>query len=247
MATRDLLCCERIIHNNEDGSLENTDFSEVPMSIPMDTALLYDGIPMETNIQDKHPGVGAEAEKVLAARAQTGDYAAFEELVRRYRNDVFALAYHFVRNREDAWDISQEVFIKAHRALRRFRGQAAFKTWLLRITANHCKDTFKKRRLQTVAFDETHPIENAASTARDPERTLADRELGQAIEAAVLALPEKHRMAFVLREYEGLSYHQMAQTMKCSVGTVMSRLHHARKKLRNSLIRMGVGEDYGHG
>lgn len=183
----------------------------------------------------------------LVARAQSGDDPAFEELVRRYRNDVFALSYHFLRNREEAWDISQEVFIKAYRSLRHFRGEASFKTWLLRIASNCCKDVFKKRRLETVSFDDALDATQAPSALPGPgERTQA-RELGRAIDAAVAALPAKHRAAFVLREYEGLSYQEMAEVMQCNIGTVMSRLHHARRKLQNALVEMGVVEERNHG
>ncbi len=176
----------------------------------------------------------------LAQRAQAGAQDAFEALVRRYRNDVFAVAYHFVRNRETAWDVSQEVFIKAHRGLGKYRGDAAFKTWLLRITANQCKDYLKKRRLDTVAFDDALHARKASSHMPDPAQALESQELGAAILTAVEKLSFKHRTAFVLREFEGLSYEEMAEVMGCSLGTVMSRLHHARKKLQKSLLLMGV-------
>jgi len=214
------------------------------MGLPLDGVLLYDSIPVDTNSQEERLLPRSETDAALVARARTGDYAAFEQLVGRYRNDVFALAYHFVRDREEAWDISQEVFIKAHHGLRGFRGEASFKTWLLRITANQCKDAFKKRRLATVALNEDLRGREAPSNLFSPRRALEAREIGEAIDAAVASLPPKHRLAFVLREYEGLSYDEMAQTMRCSLGTVMSRLHHARKKLQHSLIRMGVGETH---
>lgn len=183
------------------------------------------------------------SDAALVAQAQEGDFLAFEELVRRYRNDVFGLSQHFVRNREEAWDISQEVFIKAHRALNRFRGDSSFKTWLLRITSNQCKDFLKKRRLTTVPFDETFQAGDAPGSTMDPGQALEARELGEAIAKALDGLSAKHRTAFVLREFEGLSYEEMSQVMNCSLGTVMSRLHHARKKLQASLLRMGVVED----
>jgi RNA polymerase sigma-70 factor (ECF subfamily) len=183
----------------------------------------------------------------LVARAQSGDDHAFEELVRRYRNDVFALNYHFLRNREEAWDISQEVFIKAYRSLRHFRGEASIKTWLLRIAANRCKDVFKKRRLETVSFDDALDATQAPSALPGPDERTEARELGRAIDEAVAALPAKHRAAFVLREYDGLSYQEMAEVMQCNIGTVMSRLHHARRKLQNALVQMGVVEDRNHG
>lgn len=189
------------------------------------------------------PAARDHADAALAARAAEGDMDAFEDLVRRYRNDVYALSYHFVRNREDAWDVSQEVFIKAYRAIGTFRGEARFKTWLLRIAANHCKDTFKKRKLPTVAFDEAIGHDNHPRDVRAPDRALEASELGSAIERAIAALPPKHQAAFILREFEDLSYQEMADVMQCSIGTVMSRLHHARKKLQRALRDMGIGED----
>lgn len=185
------------------------------------------------------PVRGEEADAELVSRAQTGEMDAFEALVRRYRNDVYALAYHFVRNREVAWDVAQEVFIKAHRALDRFRGDASFKTWLMRITANQCKDFLKKRRLETVAYDDALQASEAPSHILGPDRVVEAKELGEAITKALEKLPFKHRTAFVLREFEGLSYEEMAQAMDCSLGTVMSRLHHARKKLQRNLLQMG--------
>lgn len=182
-----------------------------------------------------------EDDLALVTRAAAGDMGAFEDLVRRYRNDVYALSYHFLKNREEAWDTSQEVFIKAHRALGRYRGEASFKTWILRITANHCKDQFKKRKLDTVVLDETIGG-GPASPTLGPDRSLEAQELGKAIDEAVAALPPKHRMAFVLREYEDMSYQEMAAAMRCSLGTVMSRLHHARKKLQQALLDKGMVE-----
>jgi RNA polymerase sigma-70 factor, ECF subfamily len=179
----------------------------------------------------------------LVAHARTGEFHAFEEVVRRYRNEVFALSYHFVRNREEAWDISQEVFIKAHRGLKGFRGEASMKTWLMRITANQCKDFLKKRRLRTVAFNDALGGHDAPSPQLGPRKALEASELGAAIQSALDTLPHKHKTAFILRELEGLSYEAMSESMGCSLGTVMSRLHHARKKMQAALTRMGVVEE----
>jgi len=170
----------------------------------------------------------------LAMRARDGDSEAFESLVRRYRNEVYGLCWYFTRNREDAWDLSQEVFIKAWRALNRFRGDSSFKTWLMRIAANHCKDHLKKRRLDTASFDDALQAPDTESSA-NPSETAVSNELGAAIDAAVQQLPAKHQMAFVLREYKGLSYQEMAEVMQCNVGTVMSRLFNARKRLQELL------------
>ena len=181
----------------------------------------------------------------LAEQARQGDMDAFETLVRRYRNDVYALCYYFTRNREDAWDLSQEVFIKAHRALDSFRGDASFKTWLLRIAANQSKDHLKKRRLQTTPFDDAWQPQDA-DAGQTPGEAAEASELGAAIDAAVNRLPVKHRMAFILREYKGLSYQEMAEVMHCSIGTVMSRLFHARKRLQKILAPLGLTETSNH-
>ena len=170
----------------------------------------------------------------LAIRARDGDMPAFESLVRRYRNEVYGLCYYFTRSREDAWDLAQEVFIKAWRAIGGFRGDASFKTWLMRIAANHSKDYLKKRRLDTTAYDDALQAVEA-----DPNQTPADAaaaaELGRVIDAAVRQLPPKHQLAFILREYQGLSYQEMAEIMQCSIGTVMSRLFNARRRLQQAL------------
>ena len=209
------------------------------MSVTTETVLRYDGNIVVDDRPDDTTPLRDLADTALVARAQRGSAEAFEVLVRRYRNDVFAMSYHFVHNREQAWDISQETFVKAYRSLKWFRGDAGFKTWLLRIAANHSKDYLKKRRLDTLPFDDV-----VAATVADPvpgpDRLVAAEELGRAIEKAVAGLSAKHREAFVLREYQGLSYQEMAEVMGCNLGTVMSRLHHARKNLQEALTRMGV-------
>lgn len=216
------------------------------MGVLLNMQILYDSRRMEAASSAVISDPRGADDAALVAAAQAGDRYAFEELVRRYRNDVYALSYHFLKNREEAWDISQEVFIKAYQSLGRFRGESSFKTWLLRITANSCKDQFKKRRVDTVPFDDTLDAGNPPSAVLDPGAQSCAKELGAAIERAVAQLPAKHRTAFVLREYQGLSYQEMAETMHCNLGTVMSRLHHARRKLQNTLIAMGFVEGAPH-
>ncbi|MFP6581557.1 MAG: sigma-70 family RNA polymerase sigma factor [Candidatus Hydrogenedentota bacterium] len=213
------------------------------MSEAVELSLLMDDFMVESKDSKSYAELREADDQTLTGDARTGDYAAFEELVRRYRNDVYGLAYHYVRNREDAWDISQEVFIKAHRAIGSFRGDSSFKTWILRITANRCKDFFKKRKLKTISLDDSMPEARFESVAARPDESMASSELGQRITQALDTLSDKHKTAFVLRELEGLSYENMAEVMKCSLGTVMSRLHHARKKLQQTLLDMGVMED----
>ena len=178
----------------------------------------------------------------LVIQARDGSVEAFEELVRKYRNQVYALCYHFVHSREDAWDLAQETFVNAHRALPSFRGESGFKTWLMRIAANRCKDHLKKRRLDTVPFDDSLSADGPSHSPQ-PDEALEQRELAKAIENAVNGLPLRHRTAFLLREYEGLSYQEMAEVMNCNIGTVMSRLFHARRKLQALLLGTGLLED----
>ncbi len=213
------------------------------MGMPLSLRFRYpSGAVTTTNAISAVPLREAE-DSGLVAQARSGDYRAFEELVRRYRNDVFALSYHYVREREEAWDLTQEVFMKAHGGLKRFRGDSSFKTWLLRITANRCKDFFKKRKLRTVALETPDgQILDAPASTQQPDQRAESQELGVAIDAALKSLPEKHRTAIVLRELQGLSYEAMAEVMQCSLGTVMSRLHHARKKMQRALSDMGVVE-----
>ncbi|MBI4558941.1 MAG: sigma-70 family RNA polymerase sigma factor [Candidatus Hydrogenedentes bacterium] len=216
------------------------------MSLALDEPVRCEMESVSAHEEKKSADLRTEADVALVSLAQTGDFRAFEELVRRYRNKVFAVAYHFTRDREEAWDTSQEVFVKAHRGLRRFRGEASFKTWLMRITVNQCKDYVKKRRLYTVA-EEPEQLERAPSPQVGPRQAVEAEEIGQVILEGLDALPSKHRAAFVLREFEGLSYEEMAQAMGCRLGTVMSRLHHARRKLQQFLVRQGIVEVTSHG
>ncbi len=217
------------------------------MSIPLELVLRYDTAPVEDDSHDHRPNFRESDDNALVTSAKTGNIDAFSELVRRYRNDVYSMAWQFVRNREDAWDITQDVFVRADRSIRKFRGESSFKTWILRITANLCKDFFKKRRLKTVALDDSAANVAASEPQADPDRRLEAKELGGAIEKALQRLSPNHYQAFVLREFEGFSYQDIAKTAGCSLGTVMSRLHHARKKLQSSLTEMGYGELSSHG
>jgi len=214
------------------------------MSVPLMVYMRYDDAAVVEDISQIP--VRARTDEQLVAQAQSGEVDSFEELVRRYRNDVYALSYHYLRNREEAWDLSQEVFIKAYRSLGGFRGDSGFKTWLMRITANQCKDQLKKRRLAVVDLGE-EDTEQFAGDGPNAGQQVDAKELGQAIEKAVNSLPEIHRTAFILREYQDLSYQEMADVMQCNIGTVMSRLHHARKKLQQTLLGMGVLEGKDHG
>ena len=179
-------------------------------------------------------------DQVWVERAQAGDQEAFRHLVERYQRRVYAVAYGIVRNRDDAWDVAQEAFVKAYRNLTRFQGNSGFYTWLYRITYNLCIDTMRSRsRRSFVEMDSSRMLQAAvakeAPLETHPAKSVDRRELGEAIENALNELSEKHRAIIVLREIEGLSYEEIADVLKVSKGTVMSRLFHARRKLQDLL------------
>jgi RNA polymerase sigma-70 factor, ECF subfamily len=179
----------------------------------------------------------------LVARCQQGDTAAFDELITRYRQRCFAMIYQMVRNEEDAWDLTQDGFVKAWKSLVHFRGQSAFYTWLYRIMANVSLDWLRRKRVRGDAeFDDQlglRGMETAAPTAPKPElqpmERIADQEIRARVDAAIEKLSLEHRTVIVLREIEGLDYQEIADVVGCSIGTVMSRLFYARKKLQSVL------------
>ncbi len=179
----------------------------------------------------------------LIERCRAGDLTAFEPLVEKYRQRVWRLAYNFLRDREEAWDVAQEAFIRAYQALPSFRGQSAFYTWLYRIVMNVAADRARSRGARGRAFgtervpeedwDRVLADQNAADEA--PDAAAARREQRRKIDEALALLPEHHRKIIVLSDLEGLSYREIADTLEIPMGTVMSRLHNARKRLRDAL------------
>ncbi len=194
-------------------------------------------------------------DKALVARAQAGDRQAFEALVRKYQRRVYRLAFGMLKSQEDAMDVAQDAFVRAHQNLARFQGSAAFYTWLYRITTNLCIDRLRRRRGEAVEYDDSLAREDHTaaevglrrpSGATHPDKTALRRELGETIAAALAALPEKHREILVLREIEGLSYAELAETLQIKKGTVMSRLFHARKKMQALLAEYLTPEEFAH-
>lgn len=187
------------------------------------------------------PAEERRQEKALVEAAQNGDDRAFGTLVERYQRRVYALAFGILRHRDDAWDVAQEAFVKAYKNLGRFEGNSAFYTWLYRITYNLSMDTLRSRARREASDVDGRRAQAAAASAEEdggahPGEAAARRELAEVLEAAMLRLTEKHRAIIVLREIEGLSYEEMADVLKISKGTVMSRLFHARRNLQ-ALLR----------
>jgi RNA polymerase sigma-70 factor (ECF subfamily) len=180
----------------------------------------------------------AQAEDpVLVKAAQRGDEAAFEELVARHRDKIYGRAYSVVRNEEEAIDLSQEAWVKGWQRLTQFHGDASFSTWMTRITINLCLDHIRRRKRQpTDSLDalgeEGGGVERYMPPVTvNPTERLERGELRSRIDAAMCQLSEAHRTVLVLHEFEQMEYKQIAKTMGCSIGTVMSRLFYARRRL----------------
>ncbi len=176
-------------------------------------------------------------DRVLVRAAQRGDLEAFEELVARHRDKIYARAYSMMRNEEDAIDLSQEAWVKAWQRLAQFQGESSFGTWVTRIVINLCLDQLRKtKRQRTESIEEMN--EESGGVERqmpvvtiNPTAGLERSELRQRIDRALGQLSYEHRTVLVLHEFEELEYKEIARVMGCSIGTVMSRLFYARRKL----------------
>jgi len=202
---------------------------------------------METMPSQPVPATGAApdpaAERELVHRAQRGDLAAFEELVRHHHLRIYSLLYHMASNREDAEDLTQEVFLKAHAALGRFHGNSSFYTWVYRIAVNHALNFREKNRRHATdmrlddmdAAVERDPTFVELRARESPYRDATVSELQKRLNVALQKLSEEHRMVVVLHDIQGLKHHEIAQMMKTSEGTVRSRLFYARQQLQREL------------
>jgi RNA polymerase sigma-70 factor (ECF subfamily) len=176
-------------------------------------------------------------DRTLVQAAQKGDMGAFEELVARHRDKIFARAYTMMRNEEEAIDLSQEAWVKGWQRLAQFHGESSFGTWMTRIVINLCLDQLRKQKRQrTESIDglteESGGVERHMPViAPNPTAGLERAELRQRIDRALRQLSNEHRTVLVLHEFEELEYKQIAKVMGCSIGTVMSRLFYARRKM----------------
>jgi len=180
----------------------------------------------------------------LVEAARRGDRDAFRTLFERYHRRAYSLAFGVLRHQDDALDVVQDAFIKAHKYLDKFEGNSSFYTWLYRIVMNLAIDHLRKhRRVKPVELDESRVDDEAVDDTLlpkmlggNPGRALADKEIRKRIDQALDELSENHRTVLVMRELEGLSYEEMAQAMGCSKGTIMSRLFHARRNMQKRLL-----------
>ena len=190
----------------------------------------------------------AQVDQHLVGAAKRGDMEAFEELVARHRDKVYARAFSIMRNTDEALDLSQEAWVKGWQRLQQFRGDSSFSTWMTRIVINLCLGQLRRRRAQRTESieqmnEETGNMEHQMPVVvGDPTERLELAELREVIDRALGLLSHEHRTVLVLHEFEEMEYKEIARTMGCSIGTVMSRLFYARRKMAGLLTNLKVEE-----
>jgi RNA polymerase sigma-70 factor (ECF subfamily) len=183
----------------------------------------------------------ALGDEILVRRSQRGDMDAFEELVGRHRDKIYARAFSMMRNEEEAVDLSQEAWVKGWQRLKQFQGESSFVTWMTRIVINLCLDQLRKQkrhRAESIELmeEESGGVERQMPVVNvNPTAGLERQELRQRIDKALAQLSVEHRTVLILHEFEELEYKEIAKRMQCSIGTVMSRLFYARRKMANLL------------
>jgi RNA polymerase sigma-70 factor (ECF subfamily) len=182
----------------------------------------------------------ASVEADLVRMAQKGDLSSFEELVARHRDKIYARAYSMMRHEEEALDLSQDAWVKGWQRLAQFQGDSSFVTWMTRIVINLCLDQLRKQKRQRAesieALEEDGGVERQMPVvAANPTAGLERVELRERIDRALAQLSHEHRTVLVLHEFEELEYKEIAERMKCSIGTVMSRLFYARRRMASLL------------
>lgn len=193
-------------------------------------------------VTDGRSGMPANTnDQVLVERVKQGDKRAFDLLVLKYQHKIVNLVMRYVRDPSEAMDVTQEAFLKAYRAMPHFRGDSAFYTWLYRIAINTAKNYLVSMSRRPLEYNldlqdpEQYSISNKLRDDDSPEGLLLRDELRQTMEATIDELPEELRLAITLREADGLSYEEIAQTMDCPVGTVRSRIFRAREALDKNI------------
>jgi len=189
------------------------------------------------------PAESGRPDLILVREARAGDASAYGELVRRYQDRVFTLIYGLVQNYDDALDLTQDVFVRAHGSLSRFREEAVFYTWLYRIALNACIDFNRRKKRGVEPFSLDGDVLTEAGfepsdqrTSSQPDRALENKELGRLLRQAIAGLPEPLRVAVVLHDIDGLQQKEIAALLNCPIGTVKSRIQRGRCELRLKLL-----------
>lgn len=183
--------------------------------------------------------VSKSLDELLVERAKRGDVEAFEQLVSQYEKKVYNLSYRLTGSHEDASDVAQEAFVRVYTSLPEFRGDSSFATWLFRIVHNACLDELRKRKRQRVtSIDETVMVDDGeigrqfATESDGPEQALERVETQRAVQTAISSLDEEYRIVVMMRDIQGYSYNEIADTLGINLGTVKSRLNRARHALK---------------
>jgi len=215
------------------------DVNQDPDDIPVDE----EEIPKRENMPaEEAPEEEGPSDDELVLKAQQGDVHAFDVLVERYHSKIYGLTYNMTSNREDAEDLTQEIFVKAYEALPRFKGKSSFYTWVYRIavnkTINYRKKRNRKRALSLDSFDQDIKLDDAyhEMTAKgSPLRNISLSELQKKLNEALQNLSEKHRTVVVMHDMQGIPHEEIAKMVGASVGTVRSRLFYARRQMQTEL------------
>ena len=189
-------------------------------------------------------GQNNSVDKQLVERVRRGDKRAFDLLILKYQHKIISIVGRYLGDQNDVQDVSQETFIKAYRAIPNFRGESAFYTWLYRIAVNTAKNHLvsKSRRPPNIDVDiDDGEFQNNSAVLRDnesPQASLATSQMEQVIFRSIENLPSELRIAVTLREFDGLSYEEIAKIMNCPVGTVRSRIFRAREAIEKKIMLM---------
>ena len=190
----------------------------------------------------------SSSDEQLVRAAKRGDMMAFEELVARHRDKIYARAFSMMRNEDEAMDLSQEAWVKSWQRLKQFQGDSSFGTWMTRIVINLCLDQLRRRKRQRTESieemnEETGGVERQMPVVvTNPTAGLERAELRKRIDKALTQLSHEHRTVLVLHEFEEMEYKEIAKKMECSIGTVMSRLFYARRKMAALLANLKTEE-----
>jgi RNA polymerase sigma-70 factor (ECF subfamily) len=191
--------------------------------------------------------MASSSDEELVALSQGGDLDSFNQLVLRWERPIYALAYRVIGREEEARDVAQETFLRAFRALKGFKGQAKFSSWLYRITLNLCRDWMRRERRAPVAQApegvDLVELAGEATPAESIEALVGRRELGRAVSKAMALLPEEQRTAIILKEYHGLTFQEIAELLDCPLSTVKTRLYQGLSVVRKQLQQAGVDGD----
>ena len=202
---------------------------------------------LDVKKMSKEPEHSSVNDDALVRAAQAGNLEAFEELVGRHRDKIYARAFSMLRNEDEAVDLSQEAWIKAWQRLNQFQGESSFVTWMTRIVINLCLDQLRKQKRQRSESIEQMDEEQGGVERQlpfvnpNPSEGLERAELRQQIDQAMAQLSEEHRTVLILHEFEELEYKEIAKVVGCSIGTVMSRLFYARRRMAGLMTKVKRG------